>query len=113
MEGFWYDGFTFGNVTDIYNPWSVTQYLAKRKFDTHWANTSGNGLVSKLIRESDRGIKSEFERLLNGEAIEAKIDEQIVFSQLSENRNAIWSLLLASFAKRNPGGENPEVWIRL
>ena len=93
---FWYDGFTFGSVTDIYNPWSVTLYLDERKFDTHWANTSGNGLVGKLIREGDKGIKTEFEKLLNGEVIEAKIDEQIVFSQLSGNRNAIWSLLLAS-----------------
>ena len=93
---FWYDGFTFGKVTDIYNPWSVTVYLDERKFDTHWANTSGNGLISKLIRESDKGIKTDFEKLLNGDFIEAKIDEQIVFSQLSGNRNAIWSLLLAS-----------------
>ncbi|MBR1771264.1 MAG: AAA family ATPase [Lachnospiraceae bacterium] len=93
---FWYDGFTFGTVTDIYNPWSVTLYLDERKYDTHWANTSGNGLVGKLIRESDRGIKQEFEKLLKGEPIEAKIDEQIVFSQLSGNRDAIWSLLLAS-----------------
>ena len=93
---FWYDGFTFGTVTDIYNPWSVISYLAKRKYDTHWANTSGNGLVGKLIREGDQGIKTEFEKLLKGEAIEAKIDEQIIFSQLSQNRNAIWSLLLAS-----------------
>ena len=93
---FWYDGFTFGKVTDIYNPWSITMYLDERKFDTYWANTSGNGLISKLIRESDKGIKTEFEKLLNGEFIEAKIDEQIIFSQLSGNRNAIWSLLLAS-----------------
>ena len=93
---FWYDGFTFGKVTDIYNPWSVTLYLDERKYDTHWANTSGNGLVGKLIRESDKGIKTEFEKLLKGECIEAKIDEQIIFSQLSQNRNAIWSLLLAS-----------------
>ena len=93
---FWYDGFTFGKVSDIYNPWSVTLYLDERKYDTHWANTSGNGLVGKLIREGDKGIKTEFEKLLNGESIEAKIDEQIIFNQLSQNRNAIWSLLLAS-----------------
>ena len=93
---FWYDGFTFGKVSDIYNPWSVTMYLDERKYDTYWANTSGNGLVSKLIREGDKGIKTEFEKLLNGDFIEAKIDEQIIFSQLSGNRNAIWSLLLAS-----------------
>lgn len=93
---FWYDGFTFGDVTDIYNPWSVTMYLDEGVFDTHWANTSGNGLVGKLIREGDKKIKSEFEKLLNGECIETKIDEQIVFQQLSGNINAIWSLLLAS-----------------
>jgi len=93
---FWYDGFTFGTVTDIYNPWSVTSYLAKKKYDTHWANTSGNDLVGKLIRESDKGIKTEFEKLLKGEPIETNIDEQIIFNQLSKNRNAIWSLLLAS-----------------
>lgn len=92
----WYDGFTFGKVTDIYNPWSVTMYLDERKYDTHWANTSGNGLVGKLIREGDKEIKSDFEELLNDGTIEAEIDEQIVFSQLSKSRNAIWSLLLAS-----------------
>ena len=93
---FWYDGFTFGSVRDIYNPWSVTLYLDKRKYDTHWANTSGNGLVGKLIREGDKNIKTDFENLLNDGVIEAEIDEQIIFSQLSKDRNAIWSLLLAS-----------------
>ena len=92
----WYDGFTFGRVPDIYNPWSIISYLDKKEFNTYWANTSSNGLIGKLIREGDRSIKSEFEKLLKGEFIEAKIDEQIVFSQLSKNRNAIWSLLLAS-----------------
>jgi len=92
----WYDGFTFGRVTDIYNPWSVTMYLDERKYDTHWANTSGNGLVGELIREGDKEIKSDFEELLNDGIIEAEIDEQIIFNQLSKNRNAIWSLLLAS-----------------
>ena len=92
----WYDGFTFGKVTDIYNPWSVTLYLDKGVCDTYWANTSSNGLVGKLIREGDEEIKTEFEKLLNGECIESEIDEQIVFNQLSENKDAIWSLLLAS-----------------
>ena len=93
---FWYDGFTFGKVRDIYNPWSVTLYLDKGTYETHWANTSSNGLVGKLIREGDKKVKTEFEKLLNGECIEAEIDEQIVFDQLDKNRDAIWSLLLAS-----------------
>lgn len=92
----WYDGFTFGSISDIYNPWSVILFLNKRKYDTYWANTSGNSLVGKLIREGDKGIKTDFEELLNGGYIEVKIDEQIVFSQLGQSQNAIWSLLLAS-----------------
>lgn len=92
----WYDGFTFGQVTDIYNPWSVTSYLSKKKYDTYWANTSGNGLVGKLIREGNSEIKSDFEELMKGGVLEAEIDEQVVYNQLDENDNAIWSLLLAS-----------------
>ncbi|MBO6149152.1 MAG: AAA family ATPase [Lachnospiraceae bacterium] len=93
---FWYDGFTFGKVSDIYNPWSVTLYLDKGKLGTHWANTSGNGLVGKLIQEGETELKTEFEKLLKGEAIDASIDEEIVFSELQGNRDAVWSLLLAS-----------------
>ena len=92
----WYDGFTFGKCTEIYNPWSITHFLSKGKLDTYWANTSGNGLVGHLISNGTRDIKMEFEKLLKGECIEAPIDEQIVFNQLNGNRNAIWSLLLAS-----------------
>ena len=92
----WYDGFTFGRVKDIYNPWSVTMYLDKKILDTYWANTSGNALVSRLLREGNRETKSAFEMLLGGNTIEVKMDEQIVFSQLTKDRNAIWSLLLAS-----------------
>lgn len=92
----WYDGFTFGRCTDIYNPWSITHFLDKRKFDTYWANTSGNGLVVHLISNGTPDIKMEFEKLITGGFVEAPIDEQIVFNQLKGNRNAIWSLLLAS-----------------
>lgn len=47
----WYDGFTFGRKRDIYNPWSILSYLKERRFASYWANTSGNSLVGKLIRE--------------------------------------------------------------
>ena len=93
---FWYDGFTFGKHTDIYNPWSITYFLDVGKFNTYWANTSGNGLVGHLISSGIPEIKMEFEKLLKGEYIEAAIDEQIVFNQLDGNIDAIWSLLLAS-----------------
>lgn len=92
----WYDGFTFGRQKDIYNPWSVLNFLDTGKFSTYWANTSSNSLVGKLIREGSRGIKSAFEELLHGGAIRCPIDEQIVYNQLDNNESAIWSLLLAS-----------------
>ena len=92
----WYDGFFVGRVQDIYNPWSIINYLDKGIFTTYWANTSSNSLVSKLIKEGNRNVKQEFERLLRGETLTVMLDEQIVFNQLSTKRNAIWSLLLAS-----------------
>ena len=92
----WYDGFVFGEVADIYNPWSILNYLDTKKIDTYWVNTSGNRLVSKLIRESGRRLKDSFVHLLKGERVQCPIDEQIVYSQLYQNDTAIWSLLLTS-----------------
>ncbi len=92
----WYDGFTFGNRTDIYNPWSILNYLDKRKVAPYWANSSSNSLVGKLIREGGKRIKQEFEELMQGKILELEIDEQIVYDQLDVKRNGIWSLLLAS-----------------
>ena len=92
----WYDGFTFGHQSNIYNPWSVLNFLDKGTVGTYWANTSSNSLVGKLIREGNPRTKQVFEKLLNGESIHAPIDEQIVFSQLDDHEEAIWSLLLAS-----------------
>ncbi|MDD6072499.1 MAG: AAA family ATPase [Clostridiales bacterium] len=92
----WYDGFVFGKQRDIYNPWSILNFLDKGKISTYWANSSSNGLVGKLIREGNRSIKTTFEELLKGETIRCPIDEQIVYNQLDDNDAAIWSLLLAS-----------------
>ena len=92
----WYDGFVFGKITDIYNPWSILNFLDKGKIDTYWANTSSNGLVSKLVREGDAYLKSVFEELLKGKNILCPIDEQIVYNQLDDYSEAVWSLLLAS-----------------
>lgn len=92
----WYDGFTFGTKTDIYNPWSIINFLDKKKVGAYWANTSSNSLVGKLIREGTPEIKRTFEHLLQGESLCTEIDEQIVFNQLSSKEDAVWSLLLAS-----------------
>lgn len=93
---YWYDGFTFGNQSDIYNPWSVINFLDKGKVGAYWANTSSNGLVDQLIREGSPEVKKTFERLIQGESICMELDEQIVYDQLSVKKNAVWSLLLAS-----------------
>ena len=92
----WYNGFTFGSRTDIYNPWSITNYLDKKKLAPYWTNTSSNSLISKMIREGNADIKINMEDLLNGKTLCTQLDEQIVFSQLDTKRSAIWSLMLAS-----------------
>ncbi len=91
----WYDGFTFGKCRDIYNPWSIINYLKIGRLSTYWANTSSNGLVDKLIREGSTDIKISMENLLKGEHLYKEIDEQIIFNQLDVDDNAIWSLFLA------------------
>lgn len=92
----WYDGFTFGEKTDIYNPWSILNFLNSRKLAAYWANTSSNSHAGKLVREGSQDVKTAMENLLNGGTLQTYIDEQIVFSHLAHNEYAIWSLLLAS-----------------
>lgn len=92
----WYDGFTFGDDTDIYNPWSITNFLDAKKFSTYWANTSSNSLIGQLIKRGDAKVKMAMEDLLAGKILTTEIDEQIIFSQLENDNTAIWSLLLAS-----------------
>lgn len=92
----WYDGFTFGNCRDIYNPWSILNYLKTGKLSAYWANTSSNNLVAKLIRESGSSVKTTMEDLLAGKSFHTEIDEQLIFDQLDYRESAIWSLLLAS-----------------
>ena len=92
----WYDGFSFGKSKDIYNPWSITNFIDERKLKTYWVDTSSNELAGKLIQSASPEVKKSMEKLLNGESITVDIDEQIVFNQLDYDENAIWSLFLAS-----------------
>lgn len=92
----WYDGFSFGSMEDIYNPWSIINFLDDRKVGTYWVNTSANRLVEKLLREGKPKVKQAFEELLEGGTLHMEIDEQIIYNQLSTKKNAIWSVLLAS-----------------
>ena len=90
----WYDGFMFGTHSDIYNPWSILNFLDTRRYTTYWANTSSNSMIGKLLREGNRQIKEKFERLLCGESIKSPIDEQIVYNQLDGNERAVSSNIL-------------------
>lgn len=103
----WYDGFVFGSHRDIYNPWSILNFLDTGILTTYWANTSSNSLVDKLIREGDGEVKTSFEALLRGEVIRCPIDEQIVYDRLDESESAVWSLLLASGYLKVCGYERP------
>lgn len=91
----WYDGFTFGDTPDVYNPWSIVNFLKKRELQPYWANSSNNGLINRQLRLADASIKSQMETLMNGGSIKTKLDEEIIFSQLDRNPKAIWSLFLA------------------
>ena len=93
---YWYDGFTIGEKRDIYNPWSIINFLDKGKLKSYWSNTSSNGLVSRLIREGNRKLKTDFENLLGGGTVQKEIDEEMVFNQLESSRDAVWSLLAMS-----------------
>ncbi len=92
----WYDGFSFGKKKDIYNPWSIINFLDEKRVGAYWANTSANSLVGKLIREGSIDVKKTFQALLGGKTLNVEIDEQIIYEQLPSKKNAVWSLLLAS-----------------
>ena len=93
----WYDGFTFGQRRDMYNPWSITKFIdAEGIFDTYWANTSNNKLVSSLIRKSSKNMKMAMEQLLEGEMLHVEMDEHLDFAQLEYRESAIFSLLYAT-----------------
>lgn len=92
----WYDGFQFGEQKDIYNPWSILCFLSEKKYEPYWMNTSGNALVGKLIRESDKSVKMEFETLINGGTVVTPINEVITYGELRSDSKTIWSWLLAT-----------------
>lgn len=92
----WYDGFIIGDITDIYNPWSVINFLDTGELKSYWANTSSNALAGSLIRQGDKNIKMQFEDLLKGKTITSRINDEIVFNQLDGSDQAVWSLLLAA-----------------
>lgn len=92
----WYDGFTFGSQRDVYNPWSITNFLEEKELKPYWANSSSNHLINLLIRQGNARTKTIVEDLMKGGVLETEIDEEIIFDQLQKKYGAVWSMLLAS-----------------
>ena len=98
---FWYDGFTIGSRTDIYNPWSITNFLDEKVFQSYWANTSNNDLVGELIQGGSDELKITMEQLMEGGTVRVEINDHIDFSLLKanstiDNEASVWNLLFAS-----------------
>lgn len=95
---FWYDGFTFGGEAEIYNPWSVINYLSHKDSPPsgYWSQSGGLGLIDHLLKKGGSALKEGFEILLGGGAIEKFVREDLIFPQLDGDENAVWSLLIAA-----------------
>ena len=91
----WYDGYTIGNTSGIYNPWSILNYLTDKKLMPYWVNTSSNDLI-KLILKKSSTVKLQIEKLLKDEPIEVPIDLETVITGIENNENNIWGLLLGT-----------------
>lgn len=95
----WYDGYKFG-LTDIYNPWSVLNYINNTLSlpdafpEPYWSNTSSNSIIYKLIRESNQEVRDMVEELLNGGSVTVPIYEDTVYSEIDVRSDQIWSFLL-------------------
>lgn len=114
----WYDGYRFGKSENIYNPWSILNYVSKEDegFQTYWANSSSNELIRERIFERDFDyIKANFEKLLQGKTIRKKIEEDIVFPDLSKKtKELLWSLLLyTGYLKATPIPEQATTLVKL
>lgn len=111
----WYDGYLYGNQ-EIYNPWSVINYVKNLINDTsiqpsaYWSNSSSNSIIRKLIVESSVEIKNDLENLVNGEVITKPLYENMTYKEMETNKPTIWSFLLhTGYLKllksfRNEGG---------
>lgn len=92
----WYDGYLFGN-TEIYNPWSVINYISKGCIpQAYWVNTGKNEVLEDVLRVATDDITERLYALLQGECVIARIDQNVVYRSLSEDPANIYSLLLVA-----------------
>ena len=90
----WYDGYKFGD-TEVYNPWSILNFVQNRELEGYWIGTSGNFLIKEVLKDSNSEINASLEKLFNGEKIEEVITGNSDLSSLL-SYHEIWELLLFS-----------------
>lgn len=88
-----YDGFTIGKHTDIYNPWSIVHFLSNKAYICYWVNTASTDLISRLVLQGDKSVKDDVATLLSGHSIRKTIDENVSFNYLNNNGDGLWMLL--------------------
>lgn len=94
----WYDGYLFGG-TEVYNPWSVINYVDDAVSQTvffpkpYWSNTSSNSIVKELVERADAGVKNEIEKLIAGEVIEKPVHEDVTYEEIYDSQDNLWNFL--------------------
>ena len=97
----WYDGYRFGN-TDVYCPWDVVNYCDELLADpaappkNYWANTSGNDLIRRMLKNANLTTKNEVEELLNGGQITKRIKQELTYREIDDSIENVWSVLYAT-----------------
>ncbi len=101
----WYDGYLFG-ITEIYNPWSVINYISKGCIpQAYWVNTGKNEILEDVLKAATDDITERLHSLLQGEMVIARIDQNVVYRSLSEDPANIYSLLLVAGYLKTPKKE--------
>ena len=92
----WYNGYLFGD-TKVYNPWSIINFLKRRKLKSYWVNTSGNGLIKLYLQKLKDKIFDDFSKLLNKESVIKRINDNMTFGNLEANfEKNVWNLFFHS-----------------
>ena len=91
----WYNGYLFGNE-QIYNPWSIVNYLREKEIKSYWANVSGNMLLGNMLDNVGESVYTDLKKFTDGESIEKYISDGTTIKSLLSNDDEIWQLFLYS-----------------
>ena len=91
----WYNGYIFGE-SEVYNPWSIVNYIREKEIKAYWANVSGNTLLENMLNHARESVYEDLKRFTDGESIEKYISDGTTIKSLLSNDNEIWQLLLYS-----------------